>query len=126
MQMYEVQVLDSYNNDTYADGMLGSVYGQWPPLFNAAKEPGDWQSYDIVFTAPRFDDEGGLLSPAKVTVFLNGVAVQANREIEGPITAPPDRPVYREHPGKMPLLLQDHLNPVRFRNIWIVELPEVQ
>jgi hypothetical protein len=118
MNTYEVQVLDCYNNKTYADGMTASIYGQYPPLVNACRKPGEWQTYDIVFHAPRFDAAGKLLRPARMTVFHNGLLVHDNDELTGP-TAHKARPPYAVHPDKMPISLQDHGNPVRFRNIWI-------
>jgi len=118
MDTYEIQVLDSYENKTYADGQAGSVYGQYPPLVNAARPPGQWQSYDIVFRGPRFDPGGKLMRPARVTVFHNGVLVQDNVELTGP-TGHGERPPYKPGPDKGPLALQDHGNPVRYRNIWI-------
>ena len=118
---YEIQVLDSYQSLTYADGGAGSVYGQYPPLANACRPPGQWQTYDIVYTAPRFDAEGKLLSPARLTVFQNGVLIQNNVELTGP-TDWLDRAPYQAHPEKQPISLQDHGNPVRFRNIWVREL----
>jgi hypothetical protein len=124
MGRYEVQVLDTYGttNKTYADGQAGALYGQYPPLVNPARPPGQWQTYDIVFRAPRFDAAGKALSPARVTVLFNGVLVQDNRELTGP-TAHKARPPYAAHADKLPLGLQDHSHPVRFRNIWIRELP---
>lgn len=121
MNIYEVQVLDSYNSKTYADGMAGSIYGQYPPLVNATRRPGEWQSYDIVFHAPRFGADGKVLTPARLTVFLNGILVQDNEELTGP-TAHKARPPYKAHADKLPIALQDHSHPVRFRNIWIREL----
>jgi hypothetical protein len=121
MGLYEIQVLDSYENKTYADGQAGAVYGQYPPLVNASRPPGQWQSYDIVFRAPHFDSSGKLLKPARATVFHNGVLVQDNVEIRGR-TAIGDVPTYEAGPEKLPLALQDHGNPVRYRNIWIREL----
>jgi 3-keto-disaccharide hydrolase len=121
MSRYEIQVLDSYQNPTYPDGQAAAVYGQYPPLVNAARPPGQWQTYDIVFHAPRFDAGGKLLTPARVTVFHNGVLVQDGVVLSGP-TAHQRRPPYAPHPDRMPLLLQDHGNPVRYRNIWIREL----
>ncbi len=121
MDRYEIQILDSYNNRTYADGSAAAVYGQYPPLANAARPPGEWQSYDILYTAPRFDDSGKLVSPARFTVFHNGVLVHQDVELTGP-TAWLGRPAYQAHPEKLPIALQDHGNPVRFRNIWLREL----
>ena len=119
MGRYETQVLDNYENRTYADGMAGCVYGQTPPMVNACKKPGEWQSYDIIFQAPRFDGED-LVSPAFVTVLLNGILVQHKTEILGP-TSHKKLPVYKAH-GKDSISLQDHNNDTRFRNIWIREL----
>lgn len=121
LDRYEIQVLDSYNNKTYADGSAASVYIQYPPLVNASRPPGQWQTYDILWTAPRFDSDGKLLSKARVTVFHNGVLVQNNVELTGP-TGWLGRAPYQAHPEKLPLALQDHGNPVRYRNIWIREL----
>lgn len=121
MDTYEVQVLDSYNSATYADGMAAAIYGQYPPLVNATRPPGEWQTYDIVFHAPKFDTQGALLSPARMTVFHNGVLVQDNEELTGP-TAHKARPPYKAHPDRLPLSLQDHSHPVRYRSIWIREL----
>lgn len=118
---YEIQVLDSHENKTYADGSAGSVYSQYPALVNATRPPGEWQTYDIIWTAPRFDVAGKLLSPARMTAFLNGVLVQNNVELTGP-TAWIGRPSYQAHPERLPIAMQDHGNPVRFRNIWIREL----
>lgn len=123
MGRYEVQVLDSFGNVTYADGSASSVYGQYPPLVNASRPPGQWQSYDIVYTAPRFDAEGEVVSKARMTVFHNGVLVQNNVELTGP-TGWLERRPYSFHPVKMPIALQDHGNPVRYRNIWVRELGE--
>jgi hypothetical protein len=118
---YECQVLDSYQNKTYADGSAAAIYGQYPPLVNAMRPPGHWETYDIVWTAPRFDADGKLLSKARETVFHNGVLVQNNVELTGP-TGWINRIPYRAHPERMPIALQDHGNPVRFRNIWVREL----
>jgi hypothetical protein len=125
MGLYEIQVLDSYQNKTYADGQASAVYGQFPPLVNASRPPGQWQTYDIIFHGPRFNKDGTLLRPARVTVLHNGVLVQDNVELSGP-TAHHQRPPYKSTPEKLPLSLQDHGNPVRFRNIWIRELGEGQ
>jgi hypothetical protein len=121
MDTYEVQVLDSYQNRTYADGQAAAIYGQFPPLVNACRPPGEWQSYDIVFHAPRFGPDGALLKPARMTVFHNGILVHDNDVLTGP-TAHKARPPYKAHPDKLPLSLQDHGNTVRYRNIWIREL----
>ena len=121
MSTYEVQVLDCYNNKTYADGSTASIYGQYPPLVTACRKPGEWQTYDIVFHAPRFDTEGKLTRPAHLTVFHNGLLVQDNEELTGP-TGHHVRPPYKAHADKMPIKLQDHGNPVHYRNIWIREI----
>jgi hypothetical protein len=123
MSLYEVQVLDSWQNPTYADGAVGGIYAQYPPLVIAGRKPGEWQTYDIVFRRPRFDASGQLTNPARITVFQNGVLVQDNTRPTGP-TAFHDRPPYIKGPDKLPLTLQDHGSPVRFRNIWIRELPD--
>jgi hypothetical protein len=125
MGLYEIQVLDSYKNKTYADGEASAVYAQFPPQVNASRPPGQWQTYDIVFHGPRFDAEGKMLRPARVTVLHNGVLAQDNVELSGP-TGHHVRPPYKAGPDKLPLSLQDHHNPVRFRNIWIRELGEGQ
>ncbi|MGC8746542.1 MAG: 3-keto-disaccharide hydrolase [Candidatus Saccharicenans sp.] len=121
MGLYEVQVLDSYENKTYADGMAGAIYGQYPPLVNACRKPGEWQTYDIIFFAPKFDRDGKLLEPARMTVFQNGILIHYNAELTGP-TAHKARPPYKSHADRLPLMLQDHNHPVRFRNIWLREL----
>lgn len=121
MDLYEVQVLDNYDNRTYADGMAGAVYGQHPPRVNACRPPGKWQTYDIIFHRPRFDSEGKLLEPARMTVFHNYILVQDGVRLTGP-TAWKKRPPYQAHAEKLPLSLQDHGNPVRFRNIWVRDL----
>lgn len=121
MGLYEIQVLDSYENKTYADGQAGALYGQYPPLVNSSRPPGQWQSYDIVFHGPRFGKDGKLLYPARVTVFHNSVLVQDNVELSGP-TGHHVRPPYKAHPAKLPFSLQEHKDPVRFRNVWIREL----
>ena len=118
---YEVQVLESYQSVTYADGQAGALYGQYPPLVNASRPPGEWQSYDIVFRRPRFDASGKVVSPARFTVFHNGVLVQDNAELIGP-TANMRRPPYEAHADRLPISLQDHGHPVRFRNVWIRDL----
>jgi len=123
--LYETQVLDSYQSKTYADGQAGAIYGQYPPLVNASRAPGQWQTYDIVFHGPRFAKDGKLLRPARETVFHNGVLVQDNVELSGP-TAHSKRPPYEPQPEKLPLALQDHNHPVRYRNIWIRELKSTE
>lgn len=121
MQRYEVQVLDSYQNRTYADGQAAAIYGQHPPRVNASRAPGEWQSYDIVFRAPRFDASGRLLRPATITVLHNGVLVHDAVELTGP-TAHRAQPPYAPHAERLPLSLQDHDAPVRYRNIWVRRL----
>ncbi len=121
MGTYEVQVLDSYNNVTYADGQAAAVYGQYPPLVNASRPPGEWQSYDIIWHRPHFDAQGRLERPARITVFFNGLLAQDNVILTGP-TAHQHRPPYHAHADALPLGLQDHGNPVRFRNIWVRSL----
>ena len=121
MSNYEVQVLDSYGNVTYPDGQNAALYGDVPPRVNASLPPEQWQSYDITFTAPRFDAAGKLLSPARMTVFHNGVKVHDNQALRGHTTHR-SPPVYEAHPDRMPMSLQDHDHPVRYRNIWVKEL----
>jgi len=121
MDTYEVQVLDCYGNATYADGMTASLYGQFPPLVNACRPPGEWQTYDIVFHRPRFGADGQVLSPARMTVFHNGLLVHECAVLTGP-TAHKARPPYKAHADRLPISLQDHDHPVRFRNIWLREL----
>ena len=121
---FEVQVLDSYHAETYADGQAGAIYGQYPPLFNATRPPGAWQAYDVAFRRPRFDAAGKLLAPARLTVFLNGVLVQNNEEPFGPTSWLKWLPYEDVDGGRGPLSLQDHDHPVRYRNVWLVELPE--
>lgn len=118
---YEIQVLDSYNNKTYYNGQAGAIYNQYPPLVNASRKPGEWQAYDVIYHAPRFDGDGKLLKPGTATILQNGVLIQDHVEILGP-TASPDKPKYEPHPLKQPLALQDHGCPVRYRNIWIRDL----
>ena len=121
MSRYELQVLDSYNNLTYSNGQAGSVYKQHMPMVNVCRPPGEWQSYDIIFTAPQFYADSMLRSPARMTVFQNGVLIQNNVELWGPMQFV-GVPKYEKHAAKEPLLLQDHHNLVSFRNIWIREL----
>jgi hypothetical protein len=118
MGIYEVQVLDSYESKTYTNGQAGSIYKQHPPLVNATRPPGEWNYYDIIFKAPRFDKNGVLTSPATVTVMHNGVLVQNNVILKGP-TEYIGIPNYKAHAEQLPIKLQDHGNPVRFRNIWV-------
>ena len=121
MGKYELQVLDSYDNRTYSNGQAGSIYKQHIPLVNASRKPGEWQVYDVIFTAPQFDESGSVKSPARFTVLHNGVLVQNNVEVKGE-TVYIGEPVYKAHPEKAPFILQDHGNPVSFRNIWVREL----
>jgi hypothetical protein len=121
MSTYEVQVLDSYQNKTYFHGQASAIYKQHAPLVNASRKPGEWQTYDIVFEAPAFDGDGKLLKRAYFTVFHNGVLTQNHVEVMG-VTANDKPPYYEAHAAKLPLALQDHGNPMRFRNIWIRNL----
>lgn len=118
MGRYEVQILDSFQNETYPDGQCGAVYKQHPPLVNASRAPGQWQTYDIVFHAPRFDAAGNKTAPGDVTVFHNGILIQDRAELKG-VTGGNLSPESAE-PG--PIMLQDHGNPMRFRNIWVRKL----
>jgi hypothetical protein len=121
---YEVQVLDSYDNETYADGQCGAIYGQHPPLVNACRPPQQWQTYDIIFHAPQFEGDK-LTRPGTVTVLQNGVLVQDHWEIEGE-TKHKALPKYTPHPNKLPLELQFHGNQIHYRNIWIRPLEALQ
>ena len=124
MGKYEVQILDSYDNKTYFDGQCASLYKQHPPLVNACRKPGEWQTYDILFESPRFGADGKLTRPGYVTVLQNGVVVQNHFELLGGTFY--DRPpAYTPHPPRAPIHLQFHGNPVRFRNIWIREMKEI-
>ena len=121
MGLYEIQVLDSYKNPTYANGQAAAVYKQHIPLVNASREPGQWQAYDIIFKAPLFKEDGSLEKPATVTVLHNGVLVQNNVTIIGP-TDWVRKPVYKKHLSKLPMFFQDHGddgNPISYQNIWI-------
>ncbi len=120
MGIYEIQVLDCYDNPTYPDGTTAAIYGQYPPLVNACRKPGEWQTYDIVFEAPRFDG-GTLTRPAYLTVFLNGVLLHHRKELMGP-TVHRALATYTPQPAEAPLVLQDHQQPVRYRNTWIRRL----
>jgi len=120
---YELQVLDNYNNRTYSNGQAGSIYKQTPPLINVMRPPGEWNVYDIIYTAPRFKENGLLFSPARITVLQNGVVIQNNTEIKGN-TPYVGLPSYKAH-GKGPIELQDHgdpSKPINYRNIWIRDL----
>jgi len=121
MGRYELQVLDSYNNSTYSNGQAGSIYKQHMPMVNVCRKPGEWQTYDIIFVAPQFYADSSLKSPARMTVFQNGILIQNNVELWGSMQFI-GVPKYIMHAAKEPLLLQDHHNPVSFRNIWIREL----
>jgi hypothetical protein len=121
MSLYEVQVLDSWENETYYNGQAGAIYKQYIPLVNASTPPGTWQTYDIIFTAPRFNTDKTVARPGYITVFHNCVLIQNNVQLRGP-TEYIGLPVYKYHENKMPLMLQNHANPVSYRNIWIREL----
>lgn len=125
MGAYELQVLDSYDSKTYPDGQAGAIYKQTPPLVNATRPPGEWNVYDIAWTAPRFKDDGTLESPARITVFHNGVLIQNGFELKGG-TYWHEPASYSQHDAKMPIELQDHGNPVRFRNIWVREVAPIE
>ncbi len=122
--LYEVQILDSYDNPTYPDGQAAALYGQQPPLFNAGKPPGEWQTYDIVYEAPRWDGDGNLVKRAKVTVFHNGVLVHNRQAFLGRTRHRAVAEYDRVHEPEGFIELQDHGDPVRFRNIWLLPLPE--
>jgi hypothetical protein len=123
MDRYEMQILDSYDNKTYYDGQAAAIYKQTPPMVNAMRPPGEWNTYDIIWTAPKFKEDGSLESPAYITALHNGVLVLNHFELLGntPFTSPPS---YEKH-GKLPIHLQDHGNPVRFRNIWVREIKPI-
>lgn len=120
MGRYEVQILDSFENRTYSDGQAAALYGQHPPLVNASRGPGEWQSYDVVFHPPHFEGEK-LAQPARVTLFHNGVLVQDDQNFIGS-TRHREVAQYEAHEPTGPIALQDHGNPVRFRNVWVREL----
>jgi hypothetical protein len=122
---YEIQVLDSYDNKTYPEGACASVYNQTPPMVNSSRKPGEWQTYDIVFTVPHFDADGKVTKPAYVTVLHNGVVVQNHTEVLGN-TYYDKAMAYTKHAEKLPLVLMYHGNPVRFRNIWIREVKPLE
>ena len=119
--LYEVQILDNYQNPTYTNGQAGSIYKQHVPLANPIRPPGEWNAYDILFTAPRFNADGSLKSPGYLTVLFNGVVVQHHAEIQGE-TVWIGAPKYTAHADKLPIKLQDHGNLVQYRNIWLREL----
>jgi hypothetical protein len=125
MGKYELQVLDSFDNLTYFDGQAGSIYKQTPPLVNAMRRPGEWNTYDIFWTGPRFKEDATLDTPAYITAVHNGVLILNHFQLLGdtPFNRPPQ---YKAHPPKGPISIQDHGNPVRFRNIWIREIKPVQ
>ncbi len=120
MGRYEIQILDSFGNKTYFDGQCGAIYKQQPPTVNASRGPGEWQSYDILFTAPRFNDDGTIKTPAFATVLHNGVLIHNHFELPGG-TYWDQPPHYEKHEEKLPISIQNHGNPVRFRNIWLRE-----
>jgi hypothetical protein len=125
---YEIQVLDSYQNPTYFEGQAGSVYNQRPPMVNASRKPGEWQTYDIIFTAPRFTKDGAdrvAEKPAFITLLHNGVLVQNHTEVKGSTFFDREN-IYEKHAGKLPIVLMYHGDPVRFRNIWIREFKELE
>lgn len=121
MDQYELQVLDSYDNETYFDGQAGAIYKQTPPAVNVMKPPGTWNAYDVIWTAPRFNEDGTLKSPAYITALQNGVMILNHFALKGdtPYTMPPS---YTKHADRLPIRLQDHGNPTRFRNIWVREI----
>ncbi|MBI3851749.1 MAG: DUF1080 domain-containing protein [Verrucomicrobia bacterium] len=125
MDRYEAQILDCYNNPTYADGTAGAVYGQTPPLVNAVRPPGQWQVYDVIFTAAKVNQDGTVTEPAYVTTIINGICVQNHTKIMGPTVHKQTTSYKGKFPEKAPIRLQDHGNdpPLRFRNIWIRSLP---
>jgi hypothetical protein len=125
MGIYELQVLDSFENPTYFDGQAGAIYKQTPPMVHAMRKPGEWNTYDVFWTAPRFETDGSLKSPAYITAVHNGVLIQNHFELKGdtPFNRPPK---YSKHSDKGPIGLQDHGDPVRFRNIWVRPLVPVE
>lgn len=125
MERYELQILDSYANKTYFDGQAGAIYKQTPPAVNAMRPPGKWNAYDVIWTAPRFNQDGSLKSPAVITALQNGVLILNHFELKGdtPYHRPPE---YAKHADRLPIRLQDHGNPTRFRNIWVRELKPIE
>ena len=126
MGQYEIQVLDSYENTTYPDGQCGALYGRAKPLVNASRKPGDWQTYDITFHRPKFDDQGNVTQRAKFHVLHNGVVIHDNLELSGGTgwRGPHSISEYKKHGDKGPIRFQDHGNPVRYRNVWIVPIED--
>lgn len=124
MDTYEIQILDSHENETYFDGQAGAIYKQTPPWVNAMRKPGQWNTYEIVFTGPRFNEDGSLTSPAVITAFHNGILILHHFELLGdtPFNGAPE---YKQHAENMPISIQDHGNPVRFRNIWVREIKPI-
>ena len=122
MGRYELQVLDCYQSETYADGTTGAMYGQYPPLVNVCRPPGEWQSYDVIWHGPRYKEDGSVDKPARATVLLNGVLVQDNVPLMGG-TAHRALAKYSKHGDKGPISLQDHAHPVRYRNVWVRPIP---
>ena len=124
MGIYEMQVLDSFDNETYFDGQAAAIYKQTPPMVNVMRAPGQWNAYDIIWTCPRFNDDGSLKTPAYITALHNGAVVLSHFELKGdtPYNRPPQ---YKKHDSTGPITLQDHGNPVRFRNIWVRELKPI-
>lgn len=125
MDNYELQVLDSFDNKTYFDGQAGAIYKQTPPAVNAMNPPGTWNAYDVIWTSPRFNDDGTLKSPAYITALQNGILILNHFALKGdtPYSTPPK---YTKHADKLPIRLQDHGNPTRFRNIWIREIKPIE
>ncbi len=123
MGMYEVQIQESHTNVTYADGQAAALYGQFPPLVNASKPQGEWQSYDIIFTAPEYKD-GKIVKPATITVLHNGVMVHNAQKLEGPTRHKVVTSYPKNHPEKAPLKLQWHGDPIEYRNIWVRDLSD--
>jgi hypothetical protein len=121
MGFYEVEILDSYENPTYADGYAGAIYGEYPPLVNVTRKPGEWQVFDIIFEAPKFNGTA-LVTPAYLTVLWNGVIVQHRQAVQGNTSATRTPHAYTPHEAELPIMLQDHANPVKFRNIWVRRL----
>ncbi|MBN1676667.1 MAG: DUF1080 domain-containing protein [Kiritimatiellae bacterium] len=119
MGTYEIQVLDNFENPTYPDGTVGAIYSQWPPLVNGIRKPGEWNTYDVLWEVPLFEGPK-LLKPAFITVLFNGIVIHNHTQILGPtVIGTGDLPCYKAHPPVGPISLQDHGNPVRFRNIWV-------